>query len=60
MSVFRRALPARPDVEQQKTLAKELLTAFRGGDAEARARIRAELPDKSRIALADAQFDLAR
>jgi ankyrin repeat protein len=60
MSAFRRALPARPDLEQQKTLAKELLTAFRRGDPEARARIRAELPDKSRIALADAQFVLAR
>ena len=60
MSAFRRALPARPDVDQQKTLAKELITAFRAGDAEARARIRSELPDKSRIALADAQFVLAR
>lgn len=60
MSAFRRALLARPDLEQQKTLAKELLTAFRRGDSEARARIRAELPDKSRIVLADAQFVIAR
>jgi ankyrin repeat protein len=60
MSAFRRALPARPDLEQQKTQAKELLDAFRRDDAEARARIRAELPDKTRITLADAQFVLAR
>ena len=59
-SVFRRTLPARPDLEQQKKLAKELLVAFRRGDADARARVRAELPDKQTIALADAQFVLAR
>lgn len=60
MSTFRRALPARPDLEQQKTLAKELLRAYRAGDAEAVARIREELPDKSDISLTDAQFVLAR
>jgi ankyrin repeat protein len=59
-SAFRRSLPARPDLAQQKKLAKELLRAFRDDDAEAIARIRAELPDKSTISLADAQFVLAR
>ena len=31
-SAFRRTLPARPDLDQQKKLAKELLRAFRAGD----------------------------
>jgi len=60
MSAHRRALPARPDLGQQKKLAKELLASFRRGDAEGRARIRGELPDKPNIVLADAQFVLAR
>lgn len=59
-SPFRRSLPDRPDLEQQKRQAKELLQAFNAGDAEAQARIRAELPDKQAVALADAQFVLAR
>jgi hypothetical protein len=59
-SAFRRTLPARPDLEQQKKLAKELLASFRGGEPEARSRVRAELPDKQRIQLADAQYVLAR
>jgi hypothetical protein len=59
-SAFRRPLPARPDLDQQKKLAKELLAAFRTGDAEAIARVRAELPDKQSIVLADSQFVLAR
>ena len=59
-SAFRRTLPAHPDLEQQKKLAKELLRAFRSDDREAIARIRAELPDKTEISLADAQFVLAR
>jgi hypothetical protein len=57
---FQRSLPDRPDLEQQKRQAKELLQAFNAGDAEARARVRAELPDKQGVALADAQFVLAR
>jgi len=57
---FRRTLPDRPDLEQQRKLAKELLRAFRGGDPEAVARVRAELPDKRAISLTDAQFVLAR
>ena len=59
-SAFRRTLPARPDLEQQKKLAKELLRAFRAGDAEAAARMRAELPDKAELSLTDAQYVLAR
>ena len=60
MSSFHRALPADADLEQQRKLAKELLTAFRNGDPQAAARVRAELPDKQRIVLADAQFVIAR
>jgi ankyrin repeat protein len=59
-SEFRRTLPVRPDLDQQKTLAKELLHAFRAGDREAIARMRAVLPDKAELSLADAQFALAR
>ena len=55
-SAFRRALPARPDLEQQKKLAKELLRAYRAGDADAVARIREELPDKPDVSLTDAQL----
>ena len=57
---FPRALPARPDLEQQQKLAKDLLRGYRAADAEAIARIRDALPDKKTIALADAQFTLAR
>src|ERR1051325_7252262 len=59
-SAFRRSLPVRPDLEQQKKLAKDLIRAFRAGDREAIARMRAELPDKAELSLADAQFVLAR
>lgn len=55
-----RSLPPNPSFEQQKKLAKELLKAFRAGDAGARERLRRHLPDKKRITLADAQFVLAR
>jgi ankyrin repeat protein len=47
-------------MEQQKKLAKQLLSAYRRDESEAHARVRAELPDKTRIVLADAQFVLAR
>ena len=60
MSAFRRTLPERPSLEQQQKLAKELRTAFRDGDREAQERVRAQLPDKATITLADAQFVLAR
>ncbi|HEX5073319.1 MAG TPA: ankyrin repeat domain-containing protein [Gemmatimonadaceae bacterium] len=59
-SPFRRSLPARPSLEQQKRQAKELLESFTAGDAESRARVRSELPDKQPITLADVQFVLAR
>lgn len=59
-SAFSRPLPARPDLAQQKKQAKELLRSFTAGDAEARDRVRAVLPDKRHIGLADAQFVLAR
>jgi ankyrin repeat protein len=59
-STFRRSLPPHPDLPQQKKLAKELLQSFTVGDTEARARVRAALPDKPRITLADTQFVLAR
>lgn len=59
-SAFSRTLPARADLEQQKKQAKELLAAYKRGDDEARGRVRSELPDKSPITLADAQFVLAR
>ena len=60
MSVLRSLSPPRLSLEQQKKRAKELLDAFRSGDLPARNRIRAVLPDKGRITLADAQFVLAR
>jgi ankyrin repeat protein len=59
-SPFGRSLPSRPDLAQQKKLAKELLASFASGGAEALARVRSKLPDKQKIALADAQFVLAR
>jgi ankyrin repeat protein len=55
-----RSLPAHPNLAQQKKQSKELLQAFMAGSAEARERVRAVLPDKQRIALADTQFVLAR
>jgi ankyrin repeat protein len=59
-SPFSRPLPLRADLAQQKKQAKELLQSFTSGDAEARARVRAVLPDKQKIALADTQLVLAR
>lgn len=55
-----RVLPARANLAQQKTQARELLQAFTNGQPDAIARVRALLPDKTRIVLADAQFVLAR
>jgi len=57
---FRRELPPRANLAQQKTQARELLQACTRGDTDAVARVRAILPDKPRIVLADAQFVLAR
>ena len=59
-SPFARPLPSLADLAQQKKQAKELLQSFKSGNAEARARVRAVLPDKQKIALADAQLVLAR
>ncbi|MBL0171313.1 MAG: hypothetical protein IPP90_11375 [Gemmatimonadaceae bacterium] len=59
-SPFRRALPERANLAQQKTLAKEMLRAFARDHPEAVARVRDVLPDKPRIVLADVQFVLAR
>ncbi|HEY4216698.1 MAG TPA: ankyrin repeat domain-containing protein [Gemmatimonadaceae bacterium] len=59
-SEFRRALPEHADLDQQRKLAKELIAAYRRGDDTARARVRAALPNKTRVVLADAQFVLAR
>ncbi|MFL5550375.1 MAG: ankyrin repeat domain-containing protein [Gemmatimonadaceae bacterium] len=59
-SPFARSLPPRADLAQQKKQAKELLRSFDSGDPESRARIRAVLPDKQKISLADAQLVLAR
>lgn len=59
-SPYSRVLPSRPDLAQQGKQAKELLDRFTEGEAEARARVRAGLPDKPQITLADAQFVLAR
>jgi len=39
-----KSLPSRPDIEQLKTLAKELLAAFKRGNAEAIERFRISLP----------------
>jgi len=60
VSAFRRTLPPRPNLEQQKKLAKDLIDAFRADDSEAIARIRAELPDKKSVGLTDAQYVLSR
>jgi ankyrin repeat protein len=59
-SPFRRALPAQPDLDQQRKQAKELVRDWRAGHPDAVARMRAALPDKPFLTLADAQFVLAR
>jgi hypothetical protein len=50
-------LPARPDLEQLRHQAKDLLHAAKGGDQEALARIRAV---SERVTLASAQLAVAR
>jgi hypothetical protein len=62
-----RDLPARPNLEQYKKQAKELLSAYTSGDEDAIRRVRehrrrldASGPKTTRISLADAQFVLAR
>ena len=51
-----RSLPERPDLDQLKRQAKELLHAAQGGDRTAVQR----LGGRSPIRLADAQFVIAR
>ena len=62
-----RDLPARPNLEQYKKQAKELLDACKSGDDDAIRRMRkhargvgASGPQTKKISLADAQFVLAR
>jgi ankyrin repeat protein len=57
-----RTLPAHPDLDQLKRQAKELLEAFRAGDAEVSAEVRAHYRDAAShtFALHDAQLVVAR
>ncbi|MGQ0646416.1 MAG: ankyrin repeat domain-containing protein [Gemmatimonadaceae bacterium] len=58
-----RRLPVRPDLEQVRRQAKELLDAIRSGDAAASSELREHHPesiDPSAAKLADAQLVLAR
>ncbi len=62
-----RGLPARPNLEQYKKQAKELLDACKSGDDDAIRRMREHArgvgesgPQTEKISLADAQFVLAR
>src|SRR5262245_37065460 len=58
-----RTLPVRPDLDQLKHQAKDLLKAYRAGDAEASAHFAELCPDRvdaDRAKLADAQLVLAR
>jgi hypothetical protein len=56
-----RSLPERPSLENLKNQAKTLQKQHRAGDAAARARVSALVPDaEAPLALHDAQFVLAR
>src|SRR4051812_5104888 len=57
-----RVLPARPDLDQIKHQAKELLAAFRAGEPAAMAEVQAHYrgADPQRFALNEAQLVLAR
>lgn len=57
-----RVMREHPDLDQLKRQAKELLEAFRAGDASATAEVAAHFADASRLAFAlhDAQLVLAR
>src|SRR5690606_34504983 len=46
MSTSDRTLPPNASLEQQRKLAKDLLNAWRAGEAAARERVRHRLPDK--------------
>lgn len=55
-------IPIRPDLDQLRRKAKELLAAFRAGDTDAVARFNLHLPgaDPAAVKLADAQHVIAR
>lgn len=58
-----RRLPVRPDLNQLKNQAKDLLHAIRAGDPSAIAEFEANYPEKidsAKVKLADAQLALAR
>jgi ankyrin repeat protein len=55
-----RTLPPRPDLEQYRKQAKELLKSARAGDAESLQRFADALPGHKEPSLADAQFVIAR
>ncbi|MGA2073962.1 MAG: ankyrin repeat domain-containing protein [Terriglobia bacterium] len=55
-----RELPAHPNLEQYKKQAKDLLRALKAGAPEALARMRKHRRRSARLALADAQFVIAR
>jgi len=54
-----RSLPTRPNLEQYKKQAKDLVKAWKAGGPDAIARIRAH-HDRARMTLTDAQFVIAR
>ncbi len=62
MTLPTRSLRDRPDLDQLKRQAKELLQAFRAGDADVVAEVRRHYrgADPARFALHDAQLTLAR
>ena len=55
-----RELPARPNLEQYKKQAKDLLKALQAGAPGALARMRKHRRGSARLTLADAQFVIAR
>ena len=55
-----RELPARPNLEQYRKQAKDLLKAAKAGAPEACARMRKHQPRSAGLTLADAQFVIAR
>ena len=55
-----RELPARPNLEQYKKQAKDLLEASKAGAPEALARMRKLRRSSARLTLAGAQFVIAR
>ena len=60
MSEPRARLPERPSLENLRKQAKELLRDYRGGVPASVERVRRVCPRSEAIALADAQFVLAR